>query len=252
MLDFDTLNALVLALAGSAWVYPVVFALVVIDGFFPPLPSETAVVALGALAVSAGTPHPVWLLAVAAMGAVLGDSTAYLIGRRIGLTRFRWQRRPAVVRMNQRARTTLLARPASLLLTARYIPVGRVAVNMTAGATRFPFRRFVPLAILGGFCWASYSVLIGAVAGAWLKHNPLLGALLAVVAALILGLVIDAGVSRMLRARRRRAPGRPGSADGARDPAGVSEADNADSPGTAAETDAGLVLHREVGEIEPR
>jgi membrane-associated protein len=252
MLDFDALNALVLTLAGSAWVYPVVFALVVIDGFFPPLPSETVVVALGALAVSAGTPHPVWLLVVAAMGALLGDSAAYLIGRRIGLTRFRWQRRPAVVRMNERARSTLLARPASLLLTARYIPVGRVAVNMTAGATRFPFRRFVPLAILGGFCWAGYSVLIGAVAGAWLKHNPLLGALLAVVVALILGLVIDAGVSRMLRARRRRAHGRPGSADDGRNPNRASEANGTVSPGAAVGADAGLVLHREVGEIEPR
>jgi membrane-associated protein len=204
MPDFDTLNALVLTLAGSAWVYPVVFALVLIDGFFPPLPSETAVVALGALAVSAGAPHPVWLIAVVTVGAVLGDSTAYLIGRRIGLTRFRWQRRPAVVRMNARARSTLLSRPASLLLTARYIPVGRVAVNMTAGATGFPMRRFVPLAVLGGFCWAVYSVLIGAVAGTWLKHNPLLGAVLAVVAALILGVLIDAVVSRMLRARDRR------------------------------------------------
>jgi membrane-associated protein len=146
----DALNDLVFALAGSAWVYPVVFALVVIDGFFPPLPSETVVVALGALAVSAGAPHPVWLIAVTTAGAVLGDSTAYLIGRRIGPARFGWQRRPGVAGERAGARAALLARPASLLLTARYIPVGRVAVNMTAGATGFPARRFVPLAVLLG------------------------------------------------------------------------------------------------------
>jgi membrane-associated protein len=225
MSAFDALNDLVLALAGSAWVYPVVFAFVVVDGFFPPLPSETVVVALGALAVSAGAPHPVWLVAVVTAGAVLGDSTAYLIGRRIGLTRFRWQRRPGVVRLNERARVALRGRPATLLLTARYIPVGRVAVNMTAGATGFPLRRFLPLAVLGGFCWAAYSVLIGALAGTWLRSNPLLGALLAVLIAMVLGVVIDAGVRRAVLARDSR---------------------------RAAKAAAPASLHREVSEVETR
>ncbi|TFC01687.1 DedA family protein [Cryobacterium adonitolivorans] len=229
---FDALNDLVLALAGSAWVYPVVFAFVVIDGFFPPLPSETVVVALGALAVSAGTPNLGWLVAVVAMGAVLGDSIAYLIGRRIGLTRFRWQRRPGAVRIADKARAALLSRPASLLLTARYIPVGRVAVNMTAGATGFPLRRFAPLAALGGLGWAGYSVLVGMLAGAWLRNNPLLGALLAVAAALLLGVFIDAIV---LRAVRRRADRR----------AGIVTRKAAPAP-----TSPRKRLHREVGEVE--
>lgn len=224
---FDALNALILALAGSAWVYPVVFAVVVIDGFFPPFPSETVVVALGALAVSAGSPNLGWLIGVVTAGAVLGDSIAYLIGRRIGLTRFGWQRRPGPVRLIARARAALRNRPASLLLTARYIPVGRVAVNMTAGATAFPLRRFLPLAALGGLAWAGYSVLIGVLAGSWLRHNPLLGAVLAVVAALLLGLVVDAVVVRVVR---RRAAG------------------NTDDLRLRAEP----LLHREVGEVEAR
>jgi len=221
---FDALNALVLALAGSVWVYPVVFICVVIDGFFPPLPSETVVVALGALAISAGTPNLGWLIGVVAVGAVLGDSIAYLIGRRIGLTRFGWQRRPGAVRIAGRARAALLSRPASLLLTARYIPVGRVAVNMTAGATGFPVRRFVSFAALGGLGWASYSVLIGVLAGAWLRHNPLLGAVLAVAVALLLGVLIDAVVLRVVRRR-----------------AGVP---------TRTSAPHRELLHREIGEVE--
>lgn len=224
----DALNDLVLALAGSAWVYPILFAFVVIDGFFPPLPSETVVVALGALAVSVGAPHPVWLIGVVTLGAVLGDSIAYLIGRRIGPARFGWQRRPGVVRVSDRARAALLARPASLLLTARYIPVGRVAVNMTAGVTEFPLRRFVPLAVLGGFCWASYSVLIGAVAGTWVRHNPVVGALLAVAVALLLGVVVDAVVVRVARARAARR-----------------------TDASPAQPHSRALLHREIGEIEP-
>lgn len=229
---FDALNDLILSLAGSAWIYPVVFVFVVIDGFFPPFPSETVVVALGALAVSTGTPHPVWLIGVATAGAVLGDSLAYLIGRRIGLTRFGWQRRPGAVRIADRARAALLSRPASLLLTARYIPVGRVAVNMTAGATGFPLRRFLPLAALGGLGWAGYSVLVGMLAGAWLRTNPLLGALLAVAVALLLGVLIDAVVLRAVRRRADRRA-RTGTAGPAPAPASHRE-----------------LLHREIGEVE--
>lgn len=36
------------------------------------------------------------------------------------------------------ARRELDQRAAAIILTARYIPVGRIAVNMTAGATGFP------------------------------------------------------------------------------------------------------------------
>ncbi|MGO4784266.1 DedA family protein [Cryobacterium sp. W22_MBD10_FK3] len=236
MPGFDALNDLVLALAGSAWVYPIVFLFVVIDGFFPPLPSETVVVALGALAVSAGAPNLIFLIGVVAAGAVLGDSVAYLIGRKIGVARFRWQRRPGPARMADRARAALRSRPASLLLTARYIPVGRVAVNMTAGATGFPLRRFIPLAALGGFAWAGYSVLVGVLAGAWLRNNPLLGALLAVAAALLLGALVDAVVLRILHRRTLRQ---------ARTTARQQDA-SAPRPGPARRD----LLHREIGEVE--
>ena len=32
----------------------------------------------------------------------------------------------------------LRKRPASLILVARFVPIGRVAVNLTAGATHYP------------------------------------------------------------------------------------------------------------------
>jgi membrane protein DedA with SNARE-associated domain len=91
----------------------------------------------------------------------------------------------------------LLNRGALLILTARYIPVGRVAVNMTAGATGFSWKRFFPLSILAGTSWAVYSIAIGALAGHWVKDNPLLGAGIAIVAAMIIGFVVDKIVSRV-------------------------------------------------------
>jgi membrane protein DedA with SNARE-associated domain len=88
-----------------------------------------------------------------------------------------------------------------LVITGRYIPVGRIAVNLTAGATGFPYRRFVPLSIVAGVSWALYSVGVGVLAGAWFRETPLLGAAVAVVVAIAMGLVIDRITVARARAR---------------------------------------------------
>ena len=74
---------------------------------------------------------------------------------------------------------------------------------MTAGATGFSHRRFWPLTVLAGTCWALYSMVIGVLAGHWVKEQPLLGAAVGVVIALALGLVIDRVTTAI--ARRREA-----------------------------------------------
>ena len=195
----DGINDLALDLAGSPWIYVIVLAFVAIDAFFPPVPSESVIVALAAISVSSGEPNLVLLAVVSIAGALIGDNTAYGIGRRLGTDRFAVLRRPRSVRLIQRAQEELDKRAATLILTARYVPVGRVAVNVTAGATRFPYRRFLPLAVLAATSWAVYSVVIGVVAGSWVEDNPLLGAGVAVVIAMIAGVAVD-----QLLARRRR------------------------------------------------
>ena len=195
----DGVNDVILDLAGSPWVYLVVFAFVAIDAFVPPVPSESALVALAAVSVSSGDPDLLLLGLVAVAGALVGDNTAYGIGRKMGTDRFAILRKPKAKELIERAETELDKRAATLILTARYIPVGRVAVNVTAGATRFPYRRFLPLAVLAATSWAAYNIGIGVVAGSWVRDNPLLGAGAAIVFALVVGVVID-----KLLARHRR------------------------------------------------
>ena len=45
------------ALADSLWVYPALTLFALVDGFFPPIPSESVVIALASLSVSHGAPH---------------------------------------------------------------------------------------------------------------------------------------------------------------------------------------------------
>ena len=40
----------ILALSASTWVYPALTGFAIIDGFFPPIPSESALIALAAQA----------------------------------------------------------------------------------------------------------------------------------------------------------------------------------------------------------
>lgn len=188
----------------SPLVYLLVFAVCVIDGFFPPIPSESVVVALAALAVSSGSPWMLPLAAVAAAGAIVGDNIAYLIGRRVGTERWAWMRRPRIAASFEKARAGLQKRGVMVILTGRFIPVGRVAVNMTAGATGYPRRSFVPLTIIGGIGWALYSIGIGVLAGHWVADNPLLGTVVAIAVAMVVGAAVDF-IRGRLAARAERA-----------------------------------------------
>jgi membrane-associated protein len=192
-------------LAASPWLLPALFGLVVGDAFLVILPSETVVVALGALSATTGAPALAVIIPVAAAGAVIGDGLCYLIGRRIGLDRWRWQREGRVGAALERVRRSVHRRTAVLVFTARYVPFARIAVNLAAGAGRVPLRRYLPLSFAAGVAWACYNVAIGAVVGSALRDSPLLAVAVSIPIAIVLGLVVDRVVAG-LDARRTPSP----------------------------------------------
>ena len=193
----ESINHFILTSADAPWVYAVLFMFCLIDGFFPPVPSESIVVGLAALVATGAGPNPWLIMAAAAGGAFLGDNLAYLMGRGIGIERFRWMRGPRMQRGFIWARSELDKRAVSMILVARFIPIGRVVVNLTAGATGFPRRLFVGLTAMSAVAWAAYSVAVGALAGAWFEDNHLLGVVVAMAVAMILGLVIDRMITKL-------------------------------------------------------
>ncbi|KRC58368.1 hypothetical protein ASE14_17315 [Agromyces sp. Root81] len=196
-------DAWLTGLAASPWLLPLLFLLVVGDAFLVVLPSETLVVALGALSATTGSPE-LWLVVpVAAAGAVVGDGLCYLIGRRVGPDRWRWQRTDRVAAAIERIRTAVHRRTALLVFTARYVPFARIAVNLAAGAGRVPLRRYLPLSAAAGVAWACYNVAIGAIVGSVLRDSPLLAIAVSIPVAIVLGVVVDRTLA-MLDARRAR------------------------------------------------
>jgi membrane protein DedA with SNARE-associated domain len=204
----ENLETWILALAASAWIYPALFAFATIDGFFPPVPSESVIITLAVSAHATGEPNLPLVLAIAALGAWTGDQIAFSIGRAIGTDRMRILRTRRGRKAVAWAERALANRGASFILAARYIPVGRVAVNMTAGAVGYPRSRFMAFSAIAAVTWAVYSVLIGLVAAQWLGHEPLLAMVVGVVLGIGIGLVID----RVLMMRARRRGDLPGSA----------------------------------------
>ncbi|PZR55297.1 DedA family protein [Xylanimonas oleitrophica] len=190
----DALNAFVLDAAAGPWALGVLFLTAVVDGVLPPVPSEGVLVALAAVSAAGGGPPLALLVAVAGAGAWIGDNLAFLTGRWLG-------RRPAaghprLAAAVARAALALERRGGSVVLTARFVPVGRVAVSLAAGASGLAHRRFAALSALAALAWAVVTTAIGLWAGSWLGDQPLLAVVLAIAVGLLLGTAVDAVVRR--------------------------------------------------------
>jgi membrane-associated protein len=188
--------------AHSPWALPLLFLLVLGDAFLVVVPGEAAVTAFGALAVSTGEPDAAAVVAVAAVAAVAGDAACYLVGRTVGLERWRWMRARRVRSAFAWSHARLQRRAALVLFTARFIPFARLAVNLTAGATRIAAPRYLVIAGFAALAWALYQALIGAVVAAVVPGGPVVAVGVSVVLAVGIGLAIDAVLARQLRGPR--------------------------------------------------
>lgn len=188
-----------LGLAGSPLVYGGLYLFATIDGFFPPIPSESVVIALASLWASSGSPALLLVILFAAAGAFTGDQIAYTIGSRVKVRSLRIFRGPKAQGALDWAENALTTRGASFIIAARYIPVGRVAVNMTAGALHFRRRRFVGLTGFAAVTWACYSSAIGIGAGQVLKGHPIVAIVAGVIGGIVIGFAVDTVLSRWAR-----------------------------------------------------
>jgi membrane protein DedA with SNARE-associated domain len=183
------------SLVTSPWAYLVLFAVALLDAFFPVVPSETLVITAGVFSAATGEPHLLAVIAVAAIGAFVGDHISYHIGRRAGaglIRRIRpGSRREAVFNWAARMLDT---RGGLVLVVARYIPGGRTAATLTAGAVGYPRREFAVFDALAAGSWGLYSALIGYLGGAAFEHETLKG--------LLFGLGLAAGITILVEVSR--------------------------------------------------
>ncbi len=200
MIGFDSLQI------DSPFAYLLAFTFPALDAVLPLVPSESALITLGVATTGEWDWRIVVLVALAAVGAFVGDNVCYLIGRRAGP----WVERkffstPRGQERRQWAERTLQHYGARLIVGCRFIPGGRTAVTLTCGLTRYPRRRFVGATALAAVIWASYAYLLGRLGGSAFEDRPWIGLGLALGIAVALSLLIEVGRRALRRWRRARA-----------------------------------------------
>lgn len=191
----------------SPWIYPITAGMAAGDVLFPAIPAEGAVIGAGVFAAATGTPN-IWLImAVAAVGAIVGDHISYAIGRSVLGPRLIGRSRRLAAAVAHISRQ-LDKRGGSMIVASRFIPGGRTAVTLASGTAGYPLRRFTRATVLGGVLWAAYSGTIGLLGGAAFAHNPVAG----ILAGVGLSLLIT-GAVEVVRVLMRRRAGRTSPTD---------------------------------------
>lgn len=172
------------------WGYLVIFAGALLEsaamiGVF--VPGEALVLAAGFFAAQGALDLDALIVAVA-IGAVLGDSLGYELGRRWG--------RDALVRYGSRVGVTnarlervdafFTRRGGSSVFLGRFVGFARALVPFLAGSSRMPYARFLAYNVAGAVLWSIAIVLLGYFVGAsWHAVEAWIGRITAMLIALL-------------------------------------------------------------------
>ncbi|HUY78235.1 MAG TPA: DedA family protein, partial [Ktedonobacterales bacterium] len=146
--------------------YIVVFLIVLAESAGIPLPGETSLLVGGALAATGSLWLPGVILA-AALGAILGDTAGYWIGRTYGLELIR--RHGRLFRFDEkklaRAEAFFARHGEKTIFFGRFVPIGRIFSAVLAGVSRMHYRRFLLWNAAGGVVWATVVGSLGYIFG---------------------------------------------------------------------------------------
>ncbi len=196
MFDLETLITTV----GLLGVAGIIFAETgLLIGFF--LPGDSLLFTAGFLA-SQGFASIGWLMILAFIGAVAGNSTGYAIGHRYGRKLFqrpdsRWFKHENL----EQAEAFYAKHGAKTIILAQFIPIVRTFAPVIAGIGSMSYPKFIAYNIIGAVFWAGGVPMLGY----WLGSKiPGIDRYLLPVIALIILLSIMPGILHFLRQPTQR------------------------------------------------
>ncbi|WP_432246322.1 DedA family protein [Mycolicibacterium sp. ELW1] len=185
-------------------VYLVVGLIIGLESLGIPLPGEIALVS-AALLASRHTLDisPVWVGAAATIGAIIGDSIGYTIGRRFGMglferlgKRFPKHFGPGHVAL---AKQLFTRWGVWAVFFGRFIALLRILAGPLAGALHMHYGRFLAANASGAVCWAGGTTAVvyylGLAAEKWLARFSWV--------ALVIAIIVGVGMTLLLRERTR-------------------------------------------------
>lgn len=184
----------------SPWLYVVLIAVSFLDSFLPLIPSEAVVIVAGVYAAS-GETDIVLVIAATALGAFFGDCVPYVAGLLLS--------GPILKRMPPGSKRRkahdwfareLEVRGGFILVTTRFIPVGRYLATLSTGLVGFPMVKFALFVGFATATWSAYTALTGYLGGVVFQENTLL----AIAVGLGLAFVVTGVIEAVRHFRRRR------------------------------------------------
>jgi membrane protein DedA with SNARE-associated domain len=192
--------------SGHSWFLLVIFTIAFLDSVIPVVPSETCVI-IGGVAASQGTQNIYAVIAAGAIGAFLGDNTAYMIGMRASAWfHRRAERKPKFATKLAWAQLQILQRGGLLLITARFIPGGRTILTLSCGITRQNRWWFIRWVAIATVIWATYAAMLGRIGGEAFENDHTKAFFLAFGLAIATNIFIEIVRHRLKKRRKESTP----------------------------------------------
>jgi membrane protein DedA with SNARE-associated domain len=188
-------------------VYVIVGAVIGVESLGIPLPGEIVLVSAALMSSHHELAvNPVGVGTAAVIGAVVGDSIGYTIGRRFGMPLFdRLGRRfpkhfgPGHVLLAERLFERWGARA---VFFGRFIALLRIFAGPLAGALKMRYPRFLAANVSGAVCWAGGTTALvyyaGVAAERWLSRFSWIALVVAVVGGIIAALLLRERTARAI------------------------------------------------------
>ncbi|MCL1879060.1 MAG: VTT domain-containing protein [Actinomycetia bacterium] len=150
---------------GSIWVYLPLFVVIFVETglvFMPFLPGDSLLFAAGVFAADGGGLNIMVLIAVMSLAAILGNTSNYWIGRKLGGAIIASGRVKALTPERLEKTQAMLDKYGLLaVVLTRFFPIIRTFAPFLAGAGGMHFGRFTAFNCIGGILWVSIFCLLG-------------------------------------------------------------------------------------------
>ncbi|UKN41792.1 DedA family protein [Mycobacterium lepromatosis] len=188
-------------------VYLLVSGVVGVESLGIPLPGEVMLVSATLLSSRHDLAiSPIGVGVVAVIGAVVGDSIGYTIGRRFGMPLFDHLGRrfpkhfgPGHVALVERLFNRWGVRA---VFFGRFIALLRILAGPLAGALKMPYPRFLAANVSGAICWAGGTTALvhfaGMAAERWMERFSWIALIIAVVIGIIAAILLRERTSRII------------------------------------------------------
>jgi membrane-associated protein len=159
-------------------IYIILFLVIFVETglvVMPFLPGDSLLFTSGLFAAS-GDLNLFYLLGLLIFAAILGDNVNYWIGRRLGLSVFKWKiKGRQLVKESYLEKTEAFfeKRGVVAIIMARFVPIVRTFTPFFAGVGKMKYRKFLLFDVIGGVLWISSMTLAGYFLGQfeWIREN---------------------------------------------------------------------------------